>query len=349
MRKFYIKIAMIAFSLLVCVMVFEIILRAFFPIYQTGNIDAYKYDETLGICLKENIHYFKTTDYQQEILTNKIGTVNLQKSFNDYDILVYAVGDSYTQGSGLPVDASYPFQLSTMLNMQDGRYVKKYAIINLGLASFGTKQAFLSLLKYKEIIGKPDYILYLGSWNDHSDDVLFANGYRHKHLVYGNPHWGVLLRPIQWIANDFEIGKRMKLFVGNVRRRSYSKNDTHKKQNNKDNVSVAELQEDQLKDNASVAELQEDQLNKLMTISNKLNAMLIVSWADLPNSSSDSYNWLKQWAEKNKVAFADWHPSLKSVLQVIPELPIYNQHSGGHYRTWVNNIIAKAFAERFQN
>ena len=170
--------------------------------------------------------------------------------------MVYAVGDSYTQGSGLPVDASYPFQLSMMLNMLDGSYVRKYAVVNLGPASFGTKQAFLSLLKYKEIIGKPHYILYLGSWNDHSDDILFANGYRHKHLVDGNPHWSVLLKPIKWFANDLEIGKRMKLFVGNVRKRSYRKNDTHKKQSNKSNASVAVLQENQLK--------------KLMTISDEL-------------------------------------------------------------------------------
>ena len=335
MRKSYIIIAMIAFSLLISVLAFEFVLRSFFPIYHTGNIDAYKFDETLGVCLKENIHCFKTTDYQQEILTNKIGTVNLQESFNDYNILVYAVGDSYTQGSGLPIDASYPFQLSMMLNVQDGQYIKKCAVINLGLASFGTQQAFLSLLKYQEIIGKPDYILYLGSENDYSDDVLFANGYRHKHLVDGNTHWGVLLKPIQWLTNDLEIGKRMKLFIGNIRRHSYVKDDIHKKQNNKDN--------------ASVAELQKDQLDKLKAISNRLNARLVVSWADLPESASGSYNWLKQWAEKNNVAFADWHPGLKSVLKAMPELPTYNQHSGGHYRTWVNNIIAKAFAERFQD
>jgi len=63
--------------------------------------------------LKDNIHIFKTTDYQQEILTNPLGTTNFQKDFKDYQTLIFALGDSYTHGTGLQVDCSYPFQLET--------------------------------------------------------------------------------------------------------------------------------------------------------------------------------------------------------------------------------------------
>ncbi len=98
-----------------------------------------------------------------------------------------------------------------------------------------------------------------------------------------------------------------------------------------------------------MAELQEGKLKKLLAVSREMKAQLIVSWADLPQSSSDSYSWLKLWAEENNVAFADWHPELESILGAIPKLPTKNQHSGGHYRTWVNNIIAKSFSEHFQN
>ena len=77
-----------------------------------------------------------------------------------------------------------------------------------------------------------------------------------------------------------------------------------------------------------------------------MNAKLIVSWTDLPGDPSGSYEWLQRWADENSVAFADWRPAVESTLKAIPALPAENQHLGAHYRTWINNMIAGAFADQ---
>jgi hypothetical protein len=321
-------------SCLVAIFSIEISLRFFYPMYLTGGyIGAYQYNEKLGYSLKMNVHLFKTTDYQQEIYTNNIGSINFQKSFDRYPILIFAIGDSYTQGVGLPSDASYPFQLDLILNMPNKEYLNRYAVVNLGLAGFGGEQGFLMLSMYKEILGKPNYILYLGCSNDHMDDILFRNGYRHRHLVDGNKHYGsIFLSSLQWLRNETEIGKRVATSISTLRHQSYMRNDAHEQGD---------------KDNASVAALEEPVLNKLLAASNEMNAILIVSWADL-ETSSRSYQWLKEWAREKHVAFADWQTLVESVRKAIPEIPFTNPHSGGHYRTWINTMIAKAFAEQIR-
>jgi len=337
MKKTFIKVLIAAISISIILVLSELFLRTFYPVYLTGFIGAYQYDETLGVRLKDNVHLLKSTDYQQEIYTNKYGTVNIQDSFSEYNIKIFAIGDSYTQGVGLPLDASYPFQLSMMLNIKNNRFIKQYAVINLGLAAFGTIQATLSLTKYKDIFGSPDYIIYLGSSNDYSDDVLFEQGYRHKHLVEGNPRWGAWLKPIQWLTNDTEVGKRLKIALGQWRRQFHVSPRIPKTQNNKNTPTP------------SIAKLQKSKLEKLLAKAREMNAHLIVSWADLPTNSPDSYHWLKKWARTNNVPFADWHPLYKSITEAMPNLPITNPHSGGHYRTWVNSIIANSFAEHIHH
>jgi hypothetical protein len=193
-------------------LVIELLLRVFFPVYLTGYVGAYRYDEQLGYRLKSSIHFLKTTDYLEEVCTNKLGTVNFQETFDKYSKLVFTIGDSYTQGTGLPSDAGYPAQLDLMLNMQNQEYRPDYGVVNLGLAAFGAEQEILSVLIYKRIIGKPAYILYLGCSNDYDDDIMFREGLRHRHLVDGNPHYSAaLVKPMQWLTNDTEIGKRLKL------------------------------------------------------------------------------------------------------------------------------------------
>ena len=66
----------------------------------------------------------------------------------------------------------------------------------------------------------------------------------------------------------------------------------------------------------------------------------MVSWS----TETDSYQWLKEWAARNDAQFADWAPRVDSIKAAIPDLPIENQHSGGHHRGWVNTIIAQEYA-----
>ena len=203
---------------LVGLLVAEIALRAFAPVHLTAPVRAYEYDQQLAVRLRSSMAFARATDYRHEIITNALGTTDFRKGFEGYDALVFAVGDSYTQGMGVPCDASYPFQLDLMLNVQDGRYRRRYAVVNLGAAGYGSEQALLTLERYCKRIGTPDFVLYLGCDNDAVDDVLFKSGYRHKHLVDGNPRWGVFTKPLQWLTNDLECGKRAKLALGRLRR-----------------------------------------------------------------------------------------------------------------------------------
>ena len=327
------NIFLLFFSIFIALALVEIILRLFFPVYLAGHIGIYQYDDKLAIRLKDNLHAVNVTDYRQEIKTNHYGTVNFQESFKGYKKLVFAVGDSYTQGTGIPMDTNYPFQMNLMLNMDNGKFQKKYGIVNLGLAAYGMEQEILAVKKYEKKIGVPDYILFLGCPNDYDDDVLFLSGYRFKHMVEGSPFWGIFVKPAQFLTNDLEIGKRLKLAIGEYRRLRLFKNDNNTTADNTDS-SVEE-----------VAKQEMARFDRLADLASKMGAKLIVSWTDVPSKSSGSYLWLKKWAAEKNVEFADWAPMVKSVEANIPGLPVSNDHSGGHYRVWVNTMVARAFAE----
>jgi hypothetical protein len=321
-------------SLVVMVAVVEVVLRLFFPVYQVGLLKAYQYDPELGTRLHDNVHLFKTTDFQQEIRTNALGTVNFQDDFAGYETLVFAVGDSFTQGTGLPSDMSYPAQLDLILNEDaNGFYQKKFGVVNLGIAASGGEQAFISLKRWSGTVGKPKVILYLGCANDYEDDTLFANGYRHKHIVDGSPTYGALVGPLQWLTDDLQVGVRVKTAISNMRRAG--------SQNGQNNMT------DQKSQVPSIAELEKPVLEKMLAYAKENDATLIVSWSDYETS----YDWLKKWAAENvanNVKFADWAPKVKAVEAAIPALPEDNQHSGGHHRGWVNHVIATEYARQIR-
>jgi hypothetical protein len=326
------KIIFVSITVSLTLLAVEMALRAFAPLLLTGGyIGAYKYDPVLGTRLRENLHWFKTTDYQQEIKTNKFGTANFNEAFDSEKGLIFAVGDSYTQGTGLPADASYPFQLDLLLNQSvDGFYKPVYGIVNLGLSAFGAEQELLSLQIYSEKIGRPRYILYLGCDNDLEDDLRFQSGYRHRHLVEGSPHWGRWLFPLQWITQETEIGKRLNLAYSQYRLRTVGEGES-----GQGRIFASEV---------SVAEHEEKALNKIEDATRRQGAQLIVSWAN----TSNSYPWLQQWARRNGAGFADWGSLVESVRVAMPNIPMSNNHSGGHYRTWVNTLIARAFAKEIR-
>jgi hypothetical protein len=170
----------------------ELLLRAFAPLHLAGIQRAYIHDPELGIRLRPGLDATQLSDHLEEIRTNPLGTVNFQPGFSGYQALVFALGDSYTQGTGLPSDAAYPFQLDLLLNTgDDGAYRKAFAVVNLGLAAYGAEQSLIALRRYAGELGPPKYCLYLGSENDHFDDVLFRGGYRHDSLVEGSPRWQI--------------------------------------------------------------------------------------------------------------------------------------------------------------
>src|SRR5215471_12848260 len=197
-------------SVVIGLISFEIFLRIFMPFYYTGNPAAFEYDPELGFRLRSGIHLFRTTDYQDEVKVNQLGTVNFQETFNRYKSLIFAVGDSTTQGLGVPADMSYPSQLDLVLNQDEqGFYTGQYGVVNLGVSSYGGEQNLLMLNRWSRLIRSPDIILYMGHDNDVEDDQLFLGGYRHKHLVANSPsfvNWTI--KPLQWLTNDLQVGVR---------------------------------------------------------------------------------------------------------------------------------------------
>lgn len=301
----------------------EVALRLFAPVHLVGFPGAYEYDAELGVRAKPGVHALRTTDHQQELRVNRLGTVNFQEDFSGYRKRLFALGDSYTQGTGLPADAAYPFQLDLLLNRDAaGRYERRVAVINLGLAANGGEQSLLILRRFTEKLGRPDVVLYLGAENDARDDAMFLRGDRHRHLVDGSPRWGAALPLVRWAA-ETELGKRLRLAL----KRS----------------STVSTKPADARSGPSVAEQQRSVFERLLAQCRDKNTTLVVSWAAAPSAS---YDWLKTWAATNDVGFADWLPGTESVRRSIPDLPLINPHSGGHLRPWVNRVIAEEFARQ---
>lgn len=301
----------------------EVALRLFAPLHLVGFPGAYEFDAELGVRAKPGVHALRTTDHQQELRVNRLGTINFQEDFSGYPIRLFALGDSYTQGTGLPADAAYPFQLDLLLNRDAaGHYERRVAVINLGLAANGGEQSLLILRRFSEKLGRPDVVLYLGAENDASDDAMFLRGDRHRHLVDGSPRWGAALPLVRWAA-ETELGKRLRLAL--------------KRQSTANTVRPG------ARASHSVAEQQRSVFERMKTQCRDKKTTLVVSWAAAPSAS---YDWLKTWAATNDVVFADWLPGVESVRGHIPDLPLNNPHSGGHLRPWVNRFIAEEYARQ---
>jgi hypothetical protein len=94
----------------------------------------------------------------------------------------------------------------------------------------------------------------------------------------------------------------------------------------------------------TVAEQELDVIRRIIHTAEENDAQVVLSWThDTP-----AYEFLRSWAHQNSYAFADWIPHLKSVLEAFPTLPMNNPHSGGHYRTWVNHLIAREYARQIK-
>jgi hypothetical protein len=314
------KLSLVLLALLVGVLILEIILRQFFPRHYPVNPAAYEHDRELGFRLRPDAHLFRTTDFQHENVSNKLGTANFQETFEDYESLVFAIGDSYTQGTGLPADMSYPAQLDHLLNQDErGFYVKRFGVVNLGVAGFGGEQELLSLRRAAGQLRPPSVILYLGCDNDFVDDLAFKNGVRHGAVLRGSPVWGRLTTPLRLLLEQTQIGFRLRAALLERRRRQLSEE------------ALGRAGRD-----ASVAELESSVLERLAAYAKEHGSMLVVSWSD----KGKSYDWLKSWADGNGIAFADWAPKADAVRSAVPALPLDNPHSSGHHRGWTNRVIA---------
>lgn len=304
----------------------EVGFRIFKPFRPAGIRRAYEYDPDMGYRLKSGVSLTRVTDHLAEVHSNRLGTANYQDDFEGYPALIFAVGDSYTMGTGGPPDAAYPFQLDLILNRDArGLYKKRYGVVNLGVPGMGAEQQLLQLRRYTARLGKPAVVLYLGCDNDFLDDLLFRNGARHTLGVDSSPRYG----PFLWLrqaVDRTDLGQRLwyRWRVATERRLL------------RETLGV----ENWMLAPRPIAELQAPMLEKIAGAAREQGARLVVSWVE----TTGSYQFLKSWSAARTIPFADWKPAADSVQEIMPALSIGNPHSGLHYRTWVNRLIAEAYA-----
>lgn len=327
------RVLLLMASVAVGLLLAESALRFVAPVYTSGIQGAYRYDPELGVTLRKSVHLFRETDHLEEVRTNRYGTADFHDDYGGYDGLIFALGDSYTQGTGLPADESYPVQLDLTINRsQDGRYKKRYAVVNLGLAAFGGEQSFLVLERYSRILGKPVACLYLGTDNDYDDDLMFRSGARHRHIVYGSPTWGNLAPALIWVGN-LQLVLRVKLLLAGRRLakiRAAAESD------------AAQSGPGKPREKKSVAELEWPVIARIAKSCRSMQAEIILAWSTSPKASN-SYEWLQSKASASSIPFNDWYPRVVSVTEAMPSLETANPHSAGHYRGWVAREIALGF------
>ena len=322
-------------SILLVIFGSELFLKIFFPLRFAGYPGNYEYHPLLGTVIKKG-YYSKLSDHKKEIFINKLGTVNPQNDFKKYKKIAFALGDSYTQGLGGSLSSSYPSQLDLIVNTDNGEYTPKLGVINLGTSANGGFQNIENYHIYKTKIGIPDYVLYFGCDNDYMDDLRFSSGVTHRRLVDGSPYFGNLVKPLQFLSK-FEIIKRLK-----YARRSYL--DTQLAKENSNSKRIYHKCVSNAKKSLYV-------LDELLKLSKQDNFTLILSWVSTPNieSNCSSYSWTKNWAKKNDIKFADYSNSIASTKNYWPNMPFSYDHSGGHFRNWINFLIAKSFSKHLIN
>lgn len=331
LKRFLGKALLIFVSVAVALLIVEVSLKYFRPSYTVGIPWSYQYNAERGYTLGPSAHLFRLTDFQQESRVNQLGTSNFQETFAGYEKLVFAVGDSFTQGLGVAADMSYPFNLDLELNRDDqGLYVKRYGVVNLGVGGYGGEQSLLALQAGVAQLGRPAIILYMGCDNDFADDLMFRKGYRHGVITRGSPSLGRLGRSMRWLKNETQIGVKV----------SRRLNERRQEQLSREAISKMGFGEK----SPSIAELEAAQLEQLDALAREYGAFLIVTWSD----EGGSYEWLRSWAAHKGLAFADWAPKTNSVRAAMPALPLDNIHSGGHHRGWTNRLIADEFARHIR-
>lgn len=317
----------LVFYIILPIIFIELFLRWFNPTYFCNSISQFRYDKEVGVTTRPNLNKSILTDHIIEVFTNDIGSRNyLNKAeLCSYKKLIFCVGDSFTEGVGNLTDQSYPFYLDLLLNNKSGIYEKNFAVVNLGLGGYGSIQSELTVSQYVRIFGRiPDAIIYFVCSNDWVEDATFQSGFTHRFAILDSPYYNRIAIMLNEILESIQVWRRFKLLISPI---------VHK------NSPLAKGDEIYPPENLSG-------LKALIKFAKDNNIKLIISYTDY---TSVEYDLFKRFAKENKILFADYKPDVASVSATIPGLPINNHHSGGHYRSWVNYIIAGKFAGFFED
>ena len=134
----------------------------------SGNDSTFRLDSDLIYSLKPNAHsYWETDEFIESVSINSIGLRNQEIDQNDkFNVLV--LGDSFTFGHGVSLEASYPKRLEKLIKDAG---LKNVQVINAGIKGYNLEQEYrffterLSSIKPKLLIitlGRGDY-----DWSDY--------------------------------------------------------------------------------------------------------------------------------------------------------------------------------------
>ncbi len=121
-------------------------------------VDKYNEDKELGLIRKPKLSFeVKAPEFSYFVRTDSRGFFNTQDEtlYDNADIVT--VGDSFTEGSGVPIELSYPSQLAKILNAR---------VLNLGHGSYDCYQYPIVLKRYGVQSHPNVVIMTVWDWND---------------------------------------------------------------------------------------------------------------------------------------------------------------------------------------
>lgn len=172
MKKFFINIALLIFTVLLCFLLLEAGIRLFFPVINISILDKeiFVKDDILGYVLKPNVDITKETLGQvYATRSNSDGLRNdkdYTKGAHPGIFRIVGLGDSVTYGFGVNIEETYLKVLEAKLSKNTK---KKVEVINAAFPGWSIAQELL-FLKTQGIEYKPDFIII-----GFVDDDIFRN------------------------------------------------------------------------------------------------------------------------------------------------------------------------------
>ena len=333
MKRFIHIVLAVVLALFVCAVFLvaaDWMIRLTSPMFFSNTVSQFKYDEELGSIAKPNLNLHLLTDHLIEVTTNDVGSRNFASSstLGSYQKMIFAVGDSFTEGVGNLNDESYPFYLDLLLNQVDDEYRRNYAVVNLGLGAYGSIQSAKIVDRFAKILNRPpDIIIYLICDNDPSDDAGFLNGLKHDNVVDGSPRFpGWYIRLNQTLEQS-QIYLRAKMAGRAIRNRMLTP------------ASAVPVPEGAPATDDPESVL--PGLRELRKTADRYHSRVILSYTEI---DQPMYDVVQAYAARNGWGFIDYRPAVTRTLGAMPSLPTHHTHSGGHFRSWVNLTIARRAA-----
>ena len=149
----------------------EIIVRIVAP--QPLNPSLYRYDNTFSFSLGKNFHgSSKNIDYSVKLFTNELGyRMDREWSNDNLNHKILVLGDSYTFGTGVEFDETYPTRLLSKLSYAN--IIKKDDLLNTGIPAWGTSQELLMLQKILNV-NTPRLVILQICENDFDNNVQYG-------------------------------------------------------------------------------------------------------------------------------------------------------------------------------